>query len=268
MIIKYYYIYMESYENYKLQPINDIKVTAMKLDTNNKIVKDKQKQLFGDAPFPNIYLCAMKGGGKTNLLAFIIKNLITTKTKLRIFSTTAYNDLTMKKLLEKLDKYGFEYEIFDTPFDKEGNDIIDKQYSEILKQQNEDSYKIEWEKSKFYYPYYIYVYDDMCDLLRYSKGFDRMFSRNRHIRTINITSNQYYNQISAVARQNINFLLLFKNIPEKKLIQIWEEKIGGHMSLDKFLKIYYDVTEEKYTFLYISDNGELRKNFNEQIIYK
>jgi DNA helicase HerA-like ATPase len=61
--------------------------------------------MFGRAPFPNIYICSMKGGGKTNLIAFIIKQIITSKTKVRIFSTTAHNDMTMKKLLEKLDKY-------------------------------------------------------------------------------------------------------------------------------------------------------------------
>lgn len=71
--------------------------------------------MFGKCPFPNIYICSQKGGGKTNLISFIIKNIVTSKTKLRIFSTTAHNDLTMKKLLEKLDWYEFEYEIFDSP---------------------------------------------------------------------------------------------------------------------------------------------------------
>ena len=238
----------------------------MKLDNQDKKIKPKQFDMFGDAPFPNVYICGMKASGKTNLLAYIIKNLITTKTRLRIFSTTAHNDLTMSKLLEKLDKYEFEYELFDSPIDKTGIDLIDVQYEQIQKEIEEDKNREEYAKSKWFYPQYIYVYDDMTDLLKYSKGFDRMMCRNRHVRTINIISNQYYNQISTVARQNINYLLLFKNIPEKKLLQIYEEKIGGRMTFDQFLKMYYEVTEPKYTFLYISDDFHYRINFDKEIL--
>ncbi len=239
-------------------------VKAMKLDNQDKKIKQKQQEMFGNNIYPNIYICSQKGGGKTNLVAHIIKNLITSKTKIRIFSTTAYNDLTMKKLLEKLDKYEFEYEIFDSPIDKDGTDLIDKQFEETQKLvENEEE---EYKKSKWYYPLYINVFDDMTSLLLKSKGFDRMLCRNRHIRTINVISNQYYNQISTVARQNINFLLLFRNIPEAKLRQVFDEKVAGRIkTFDEFLELYHEVTEEKYHFLYISDDGEFRRDFNIKI---
>ena len=67
----------------RFQKINDLKVSRMKLDNDNKQVKEKQYEMFGSQPFPNIYLTSMKGGGKTNLIAFIVKNLITSKTKLQ-----------------------------------------------------------------------------------------------------------------------------------------------------------------------------------------
>ena len=249
----------------RFQKINDLKVSRMKLDNDNKQVKEKQYEMFGSQPFPNIYLTSMKGGGKTNLIAFIVKNLITSKTKLRIFSTTAHNDLTMKALLKKLDKYEFSYEIYENPF-KNGVDILDEQFKQIQAQIDEPNNKEEYAKSKWAYPTYIYIYDDMTSLLRNSKGFDSLLCRNRHIRVINIISNQYWNQISPVARANINFILLFRNIADKKLEQIYDEKIGGRMSFDKFLEIYHLATSEKYNFLYVSEDGELRKNFDEKIV--
>lgn len=156
---------------YSTCEINNIKVKKLKLDNDDKKIKPKQFDMFGRAPFPNIYICSMKGGGKTNLIAFIIKQIITSKTKVRIFSTTAHNDMTMKKLLEKLDKYEFSYEIFESPYDGK-KDLIEDQYIEIEKEVQQKEQEIN--KSEWYYPLYIYVYDDMTDLLKFSKGFDRM----------------------------------------------------------------------------------------------
>ena len=158
-----------NYIMYNLEEINNCKVKVLKLDNQDKQIKPKQYQMFGESPFPNIYITGMKNSGKTNLLAFIVMSIITSKTKLRIYSTTARNDNTMGKLTQKLEKYEFDYEIFDSPISDQGEDLIDKQFKEIQKEIEEDK---DYAKSKWYYPKYIYIYDDMTDLLKYSKGLD------------------------------------------------------------------------------------------------
>ena len=78
-----------------------------------------------------------------------------------------------------------------------------------------------------------------------------------------IISSQFFNDIAPGARANINYLILFSDVPVKKLKDIYDTYIHN-MTFEKFLEIYNNTTSEKYSFIYINtdDPKDIRKNFN------
>ena len=76
-----------------------------------------------------------------------------------------------------------------------------------------------------------------------------------------LSSQSYIDTDPKIRKGNLDYLLLFKGIPEKVLSFIYEEQ-AITMPIEMFEKIYLDATEEKYHFLYIDRNGEYRKDFN------
>ncbi len=77
-----------------------------------------------------------------------------------------------------------------------------------------------------------------------------------------------FRALPPVCREQINILLLFPGYWKEKLSDIYEDvHIKNEIDKKKFIDIYNYATAEKYNFLYINvDNGEIRKNFNEEII--
>lgn len=70
----------------------------------------------------------------------------------------------------------------------------------------------------------------------------------------------------ADVRININYLIIYGGLPEKKLKTIYEEFIKG-IPWKKFYELYSYVTSVPYTFLYInrSDKNDIRINFDNRI---
>lgn len=246
--------------------INDIKVKPIKTLFNDKIIK--HKEMFNNA-YPNIFISSKKNSGKSTLIFNIIKYcaLKNGKTKVRLFSTTYDNDNTIRTALIKMDKYNIEYEVFDNLYPtKEGyNNIIDEQLDEIKEEINNNLEQLE--KEKYLYPKYLYIIDDFN--IKNNKSFEFLIKRNRHFRIMTIVSSQYIHDLPPVIRQNLNYLILFSEIPLKKLQIIFDEYIRS-LDFDKFLEFYYLATENKFNFLYINcDNyKDLRKNFNTLLINK
>lgn len=170
----------------------------------------------------------------------------------------------MKSALEKLKKYKIEFDVHDDVYNEEGEDILEKLSYEI-KQEVEDNYD-KLKKSKFCYPLHILIFDDFPQILKL-RWLSSFIKTNRHLRWIVLIWSQYYNDLEPMIRCNLNYLILYNDIPLNKLKTIYDEKIRW-MTFERFLEIYYETTKETYNFLYINtDNmNDIRKNFNIQIL--
>lgn len=249
----------------QVEKINTIDV----IKVNNVFDKKttKYNDMFTNCIFPNIFISSKKNWGKTSLIYTIIKHCASLKTTIRIFSTTYDNDLTMRSILKKLDKYGINYELFDSLFDEEGNDIIDTQFKEIQRLLDDEVLE-KLSKQKFQWPLFIYVFDDFPGM-RNSESLYNLIRRNRHIKSMCIFSSQSWIDINPSCRQNTNYIILYSEIPLKSLKTIYEEKVKG-MDFEKFLEMYYLATKIPYSFLYINcdDMNDFRIKFDKKIIWK
>lgn len=245
--------------------INDINIEVLKLNKDRKI--NIHHDLFSNY-CPLIYISSMKHSGKTNLIYNILKYMaVKGKTNIYLFSKTADQDETTQAYIKKLEKYKIKVSIFDN-LEYNNNRQIGETYKNILekifddiKSDNEfNSEKIK--NNKYSYCRNIIIFDDFSELLK-NKSLESLMKKHRHFLTSIIISSQSYFDILPSQRQQINYLILFKGFPIQKLKTIYEEKIRG-LTFDHFLKIYYDVTNKPYTFLYINADNEkdLRENFN------
>ena len=247
--------------------INDIKVKPLKSLFDDKTIK--HREMFNNG-YPNIFISSKKHSGKSTLIFNIIKYcaLKNGKTKVRLFSTTYDNDNTIRTALIKMNKYNIEYEIFDNlePTKEGYNNILDQQLDEIKEEINNNIEKLE--KQKYIYPLYLFIFDDFSQYLKNNNSLEQLIKRNRHFRIMTLISSQYIHDLKPVIRQNLNYLILYSEIPINKLKIIYDEFIRG-MDVEKFIEIYHNTTEQKYNFLYINcdEPKDIRKNFNTLIKY-
>ena len=78
--------------------------------------KDKGDPVFFNTAYPNIFLCAKKRSGKTNMIYHIMRNIVGKNTDIYIFCSTARRDKTWKQLIGELEKNGNNVTIFDSIF--------------------------------------------------------------------------------------------------------------------------------------------------------
>ena len=118
-------------------------------------------------------------------------------------------------------------------------------------------------KPKKIAPEYIFVFDDMSQMLR-DKTISTLIKKHRHFKSKIILSSQYVNDLSPEARKNIDIFILFKGHSENKLEEIFIN-MDLQISFQLFLKLYENATSEPYGFLYVDKNkGEFRRNFSYQ----
>lgn len=115
------------------------------------------------------------------------------------------------------------------------------------------------------YPLFICVFDDISEHLR-NKKLVKFLKENRAYRCFNIISSQYYCDIPPGARSNLQFLILYSDIPKDKLKLIFSENIK-RLGFEDFYKIYIETTSVPYQFLYINkeDYKDIRINFDKRI---
>lgn len=247
-----------------MQKINNLIVEPV----INKKFKDKlivHNELINNTPF---YLCCIigrKGSGKTSLLWSLLKlSCVKNKTIVRIFSSTFNIDETMINIIDKLNKYGVEVQTFDNIYDGKIN-ILEQQFNEL--KENINDMKEEFKNKKKIYSKYIYIIDDLADILK-DKSLQKIIFKHRHYLTSFIINTQYYKSLSVGIRTNSNILCLYSDIGYDTLKKIYEEKINSNkFSFNDFLYYYEQITKEKYNFMYINpDNLDIRKNLNYKLI--
>jgi hypothetical protein len=229
----------------------------------------KYKDLF-DHPYPRIFLASKSASGKTTVINHILKNCASVLTVVRIFSTTADTDETMVQVIKMLKDNGVTVETFnDLKYDNKNgehfSDILDKQINQLKNYVNKNREKLK--ESKFQPVLCIYVFDDFNPYLKYQKSLDNLSTFARHYKCIVLYSTQKFEILSTVAREQINCLILFKNLKLSTLEKIYDDQITI-MSFEEFYQLYQQATEKPYSFFYINKNNQtdLRIGFNEQFI--
>ena len=249
-----------------MEKINNIKIKVLK-----NIQKDKpfaHKIIFNE-PFPFIYISSKKNSGKSMLIYNILLNMaIPKKTTIYLFSKTYENDYTQISMIDKISKYN-EIQFFDDlSYDNQQGEsyvnILDKLLQNIKDDISLNKEKIK--KQKFIYPRYIFIFDDFSDLLK-DQPIETLIKKHRHYLTSFIISSQSYTDLKPNVRNQINFLILFKEIPINRLKLIYDEKIKN-IEYDKFYELYINATDEKYNFLLLNcdDNKDIRMNFDYKFI--
>lgn len=249
-----------------MQKINNIKIQVLKNKQKDK--KFMHKDIFNEL-YPCIYISSKKNSGKSNLIYnILIHMLLPKKTKIYLFSKTFENDQTTIEMIKKIEKYN-EIEFYDDlQYENQQGEyyknILDKLIDDIKLDIKENKDKIK--KLNYVYPKYIFIFDDFSELLK-DKSLEGIIKRHRHYLTSFIISSQSYTDLTPNVRNQVNFLILFKEISNNRLKMIYDEKIKN-LEYDKFIELYLNATEEKYNFLLINcdDNKDIRKNFDMKYI--
>lgn len=245
----------------KIQKINDFVIKPIKDDKESKIIK--HKKLFNDK-YPNIFISASKGSGKSTVILRIIENMAVKRkndlsTTIYLFSSTYQNDPIYKKLIKNCKNIGIDITIY-------YNDNYNEIFEEILPILSERSKKYDETQNKYIYPLSIIVWDDINIRQNY---IYEILRTNRHYKICNILSSQNYKDLSPKCRSNLNYLLIF-NMTDTQAEKIYEEQLTNFITYDTFHNIFAHIKSlNKYNFLYIdTKTGNMRINFNYKIDIK
>ena len=268
-----------------VRKVNDVEVRpppALKKDKR----RVKGAQLFAE-PFANIFVCARKKSGKSVVIFNILKSCIDKHTTVVFFVSTLYKDPVYRSMLELCKQNGINTLCYTSL--KEGQtdhlqdlvDCLEAKAEEEFKAQEEGDGKAECKllfegeddedeedkpkKSKFISPDYLIIFDDLSDELK-SRSLITLLKKNRHWKMKIVVSSQYYHDLLPESRLQIDYLLIFKNITEDKLLLMHK---NANLAIDPqlFVKLYHFATQKPYSFFWVDCiNDQFRRNFNTQLV--
>ena len=274
----------------RLKKINDEVVKPVQVGSGIDPSKIKAPDLF-DELYCNIFICAKKKSGKTQVIFKILKNKVGKNTRVFFFVSTLYKDPLYIMMREYLDKKGIQWEGF-TALNEEKVDVLkevldqnlqppeeeDNEVEEIKESKNslsclsinddineikKNKKKKKSKKDKLLAPEIIFIFDDLSRQLR-SPSVVSLLKMNRHMKSMVLLSSQYPNDLQPESIQQCDYILLFKGHPQEKLKKLWTD---ADLSIDekRFLDLYHHATAEKYSFLYVDTRNEsFRKGFNKE----
>lgn len=249
----------------------------------------------------NVFLCAKKHSGKTTVLQFILKKIMSSETKLLIFASTVNIDPIWKEIVERYTKKKVDVEAHTSIFDDNGNNLIEDL---ILLEQHEAKEKLKIEKAdrerkekakqagvdvaqfgsglvklpehkevgtgqrkgKYRERKTIVVLDDL-GLELHSKPLTRLIKESRHWHMQVFVSSQFYTDLKHDGRQQIDYYLLFAGITPKYLEMIWNEG-APPMKIEEFLRLYREATSTEFSFFYFGcRDNDYRENFNTRLTF-
>jgi hypothetical protein len=268
----------------KFKKINDVVVKpCLNIDTYGGDMRPIMgKELF-DEIYANIFMAAKKKSGKTQAAFEIIRDCATRETKILVFASTLYKDATFKKIREWAEENKIEFEGFTSLKGENGEDMLKELIPDVIEEEedldggqlrrpnvldlDETPKPRKPRKPKFRAPKYIILLDDLSDELK-KPALTAFLKKNRHSKAKVIISSQYYKDLLPESRDQLDYILAFRNLPEDTLHIIWSRS-NLDLPFEAFKKIYQKATEKEYSFLYIDRNDcELRQNFNVRIDFK
>jgi len=282
---------------YKAVRINDVTVDKVPLLNEEDKRPVKGGALFSEL-YANVFLCAKKKSGKTSTIYKIIKESVGRSTHIIAFVSTLYKDANWKSIRKWCEMKGVEFEGH-TSLNEEGVDMLDElvnrlqdeakfdeEEEEISRrvsklerkvgihkcpvqidgesdEDDEDKQKKK-KKEKYRAPEYLVILDDLSNELK-SRSLVTLLKKNRHFKAKILLSSQYLNDLLPEARKQLDYFLVYRGQPEKKLDEIYRDA-DVNVDKEEFYDIYKFATEKEYSFLYIdTKTSEFRRNFNFKI---
>jgi len=276
--------------------VNDYKIRPIKKYGG----KENSKPVKGGDLFDlycNIYICARKKSGKTVLIYHLIKLTCTKNTTIVFFVSTFYRDDGYKDIAELCDDMGIPYIVHTSIMDDEikGLNILEtmvkglkenvlaedekddtKTTNQIMfGDDNSNEPKVRKSTSKWQVPEYVFIFDDISHDIKRSETLASFLKDSRHIKSKVIISSQSFVDVPKNARTQFDYFILFRGMPEEKLMDLYDESAISTIPFEEFDKIYHEATKvithsngkkERHNFLYVDRNNEkFRKNLNEEI---
>lgn len=260
-----------------IKQINNEKVKPIKLP---KVDNDSIKgyNIIPDL-YCNIFLCAKKRSGKTNVIFKILKDCTNKLTKVIIFASTIHKDANYGEIIKWMNRKKMDYELHTSVFE-DGKNILSKILSEMGNpddDEKEEKPKLKYimfddsDEDEYIYkpkkiaPEYLFIFDDVSTDLK-NPIINNLLKTNRHYKSKVILSSQYPNDLMPEARKQIDIWIIFKGHSTDKL-ELIHKDMDTSVSFPKFYDIYKNAIEGQYNFLlYDKTTNMFRRNFNMQYL--
>lgn len=278
--------------------VNDQKIIPIKTNTIEDPNKIKGYDIIPKL-YANIFICAKKGSGKTNVIWHILKNCASHDSYIYIFAATAYNDSNWEYILNELEKRQIGYEVHldidllneiiqslreeekekhrkvqNTINDQNSQEIhipsFLEKYIKIMQEKNSQQKSCNSSNRNKIAPKYFFIFDDMSEELK-SSAIKTLIKQHRHYKTKVIISSQYPIDLEPGCRKQIDQWILFGGHNKEKL-DLMREAMSLNITEKEFLQLYNYCTigeKNKYNFLNIfTSNNEgsiFKKNFDTQL---
>lgn len=263
--------------------INNIEIEPIKTKALPPLNRIKGGSLFGKL-YTNALLLAPKNSGKTTIIMNIIKHCVNRNTSLIFFVATHNKDDSYEAIFKHLDDNGINYTTYDDIIE-DGVNVLNELLNQMLAHVDDDKkpkpkpmihtmeglgrvqlfQPIEQPKKrvKKIAPRFCFVFDDMASQCR-NMALTRLLKIHRHLKASVFISVQSISDLTPSAILQIDVAILFRGLRNniKKLEHIYTNLDIQHISFEEFLRIYREATENPYNFLWVSKNGEFRRNFN------
>ncbi|MDR3543384.1 MAG: hypothetical protein P4L69_20845 [Desulfosporosinus sp.] len=252
----------------------------------------------------NIFLCAKKFSGKTVSEYNIIKNCASKETKIIAYCATIHNDDTWIAIQDYCKEKGIEFEGHTSIFDEDGDNLVEilvKEWREIMKEEEEgkdeddrmggqekggaelDQRRIlsssgermvvkstgekkekKPKRTKYRPLKYMIIFDDVSIEIG-NKWITALVKIHRHFDSKIIFSSQDIIDMAKGARNQMNYVLLFKDMPKERIEKVWKN-CALPITFGQLEDMYEVATEKPYSFLYIDcPHNRYRINFSEEI---
>ncbi|DAC81601.1 TPA_asm: FtsK [Physarum slime mold MELD virus] len=229
--------------------------------------------------YGNVFMCAKKGSGKTNVVWHILKNCADKDLYVYIFSGTVHNDSNWEHIAKELTRRGIGYEMHldtsellqiidslrvDTPDDANGKtdlpEIFRKFVDIKIKKKNEKIICITC---------YFFVFDDMSEELK-SRRIKTLIKQHRHYKSKVIVSSHYPNDLEPGCQKQGDMWILFAGHGGDKLEMMRQAmSLGKEIDEKKFNEIYDHATAAPYSFLNVVPvKNRFMQNFNTELIIR
>lgn len=238
-----------------------------------------------------VYICGMKGSGKSNVLFTLMKHCIDERTTVVGFYSTHEQDDNWIKIKKWLDENEIPNIFFDSIKDEDGTNNLALMMDKIKEDKvaedkaNKNKNKTESfignlimasmgdekEESEKNHgksvPKYLFIFDDLASTLKVDKTVETLLKKHRHFKSKVFISTQYPWDLGPGARNQMDIWCLFGRFSKEKLEQIYPDFTLPYGFEGLFYPAYKTFTKEEHNFLYVNrHNGELRSNFNKKIL--
>jgi len=267
----------------KTKQLNDFKICKIKLP------KLSEKKIRGGELLPiysNTFICAKKNSGKTTTIYNVLKKCVDKDTILDLFVSTIEKDRSWIQIVKYFENKGCTVnthmstvgedgedlirEIIDTPMEFSEDEGSSSESEEDLKYISIDNIDEPKEKKRKkrkptkLAQKRVIVLDDIGNELK-KPSIDQLLKINRHLKCKTILSSQYLNDLSPMARRQIDVWLLFGGLKKNKLEQVLRD-CDTRLDYGQFETVYKFATSGKYDFMYLDcATDSYRKNFNKGI---